>query len=265
MPELPEVETGRRLADRYLVGRKITGVYAPADTIVFDGTSARRWARVVEGRTVQKTRRKGKYIWFELDRRPWPLFHFGMTGSFVCYESAKDLPRFCKVELTTSEGTRLAMINKRRLGRIRLLKDPENEPPVASLGLDPYLDVISTREIQEKLAVRKAPIKAVLLDQKVFAGVGNWIADEVLYQAGIHPARQAHTLSPGELGRLHKKLKHIIHKAVDVSADSDRFPRSWLFHHRWGKNTEALTARGEPISFDTIAGRTTAWVPSRQQ
>ena len=115
------------------------------------------------------------------------------------------------------------------------------------------------------LARRHAPIKAVLLDQGTFAGVGNWIADEVLFQARIRPDRAASALTPSEVGRLRSRLLWIVRRAVAVGADSDRFPRGWLFHRRWGRDATARTARGERIVHHTIGGRTTAWVPARQR
>jgi formamidopyrimidine-DNA glycosylase len=105
----------------------------------------------------------------------------------------------------------------------------------------------------------------VLLDQGFLAGVGNWIADEVLYQARLDPRRPGRSLSPGEVKRLRERLARILARAVAVEADADLFPRSWLFHRRWGRDPEARTMRGERIVFDTIGGRTTAWVPSRQR
>jgi formamidopyrimidine-DNA glycosylase len=103
------------------------------------------------------------------------------------------------------------------------------------------------------------------MDQSFAAGVGNWIADEVLYQARIDPRRRADALSEAEAKRIRSCLKRIIGKAVAVDADKKRFPRTWLFHRRWGKNSEAVTHRGERIRHITLAGRTTAWVPGVQR
>jgi formamidopyrimidine-DNA glycosylase len=104
----------------------------------------------------------------------------------------------------------------------------------------------------------------VLLDQSFAAGVGNWIADEVLYKAGIAPQRRANTLSDAELRRLRGRLRAIVAISVRALNDSRRYPRTWLFHSRWD-GPGAVTARGEAIRYLTIGGRTTAWVPARQR
>jgi formamidopyrimidine-DNA glycosylase len=106
----------------------------------------------------------------------------------------------------------------------------------------------------------------VLLDQSFSAGVGNWIADEVLYQARIDPRRRAHTLTPAEVGRIRRQLQRVITTAVRVGADSDRFPPKWLFHTRWSKRLKSpMTPRGERIRYLTVGGRTTAWVAEVQR
>jgi len=147
MPELPEVERGRRLAERVLVGRRIARVATVPDAIVYAGVTPRRFASALRGRCVLAVQRRGKHLWLELDRRPWPTFHFGMTGSFREYRHARDRPRFWKCELCSDDGRRLAMPNARRLGRIRLLDDPAGEPPIADLGFDPLLDMCECSRI----------------------------------------------------------------------------------------------------------------------
>jgi formamidopyrimidine-DNA glycosylase len=264
VPELPDVEAARRLAERALGGKRIVSASAAPDPIVFDGASPRRVTAAVRGRRVRGVRRKGKYLWFELDARPWPVLHFGMTGSFRVYEEAADRPSFWKLELVAEDGTRLAMRDVRRFGRIRLRRDPPREPPVSLLGFDPLEGMPSVAELRELIARRKAPIKAVLLDQTVFAGVGNWMADEVLFQAGIRPHRPAAELSAAEVQRLRSRLRAIVARAVAVDAESERFPRGWLFHRRW-HGGEATTAKAEAIVRETIGGRTAAWVPARQR
>jgi formamidopyrimidine-DNA glycosylase len=111
---------------------------------------------------------------------------------------------------------------------------------------------------------RVAPVKALLLDQSFAAGVGNWIADEVLYQARIAPRRPVRSLTDAELDRLRARLRVVVGTAVRLGADGDRFPRTWLFHRRWDRRP-GITVRGDPIRWETIAGRTTAWVPTVQR
>jgi formamidopyrimidine-DNA glycosylase len=265
MPELPAVERGRRLAERALVGHRIQRVATVHDAIVYTGVSPRRFASALRGRRVLAACRRGKFIWLELDRRPWPVFHFGMTGSFQVYEDARHRPLFWKAELQMETGTRLAVCNKRRLGRIRLQNDPRREPPISRLGFDALLDVPGLGAFAEVLGRRHAVIKGVLLDQAFAAGVGNWIADEVLYQARLDPRRRACTLDRNDVSRLRRRLKLVVETAVGVDGDSAKFPKGWLFHRRWGRDGSATTARGERIEHVTIAGRTTAWVPQVQR
>ena len=278
MPELPEVDAARRLAAGVALGRRIAGVACAADPIVFADPPA-AVHRALLGRRVTAIRRHGKHLWFELDRRPWLGMHFGMAGGLQTPQSAGVKlvshgkgerargwpPRFTKLHLTFADGGELVLADGRRLGRVRLYRDPRNEPPIGLLGLDALLGLPTPARFAALLAERGAPIKALLLDQTFAAGVGNWIADEVLYQSRIAPARRARSLSRREADRLRLAIKGVVGLAVKVHSDSDRYPRTWLFHHRWGRNAAAVTARGERIRHDTIGGRTTAWVPSVQR
>ena len=277
MPELPEVERARRLIEGVAAGHRIKRVTCARDTIVFERVSPNRVRHVLAERTVVAVHRHGKHLWLELDRRPWPCFHLGMTGNVFArggtppqlnstppVQTKAWPPRFTKIHLVIDTGAELAMTNKRRLGRIRLRDDPARELPISRLGFDPLLDLPSPQRFVDALHSRSTTIKALLLDQTFAAGVGNWIADEVLYQARIDPRRRANALSVAEAKRLRTKLKRIIETAVLVDADKSLFPGDWLFHRRWGRK-RGTTIRGKPIEFLTIGGRTTAWVPAVQR
>jgi len=279
MPELPEVEAARALAERVAAGRRIVRAWCARDGIVFEGASPARWKRALIGRRFVRAHRHGKHLWLELDERPWPCLHFGMAGNLHVprtraaklvssgRHSSNDAwpPRFAKLWLTFEGGAELVMSDARRLGRIRLRQDPIAEPPISLLGFDALRSVPSPTRFFALVHERAAPVKALLLDQSFAAGVGNWIADEVLYQARIAPARPARSLTSEEVGRLRTALGRVVRTAVGVGADSDRFPRGWLFHRRWGRQVGSVTAGGEQIRHDTIGGRTTAWVPRRQR
>ncbi|MDH3604829.1 MAG: hypothetical protein OEU26_34930 [Candidatus Tectomicrobia bacterium] len=277
MPELPEVERGRRLAASVAEKRAITQVHCADDPIVFEGVTPGTFQRRLQHKQVIAVHRRGKQLWFELDEPPHPLFHFGMTGAFhtpatesLHLKSGPNEPggewppRFTKIHLSFDDGGELIMTNARRLGRILLRDAPLHEPPLNKLGFDPLLDLPSPKTFSAMLLSRAAVIKSLLLDQRFAAGVGNWIADEVLYQSGIAPHRRANSLSDVEAKRLRGKLQSVIRVAVDANADDARYPKHWLFHRRWGKRIDATTARGEAIEHVTIGGRTTAWVPTVQ-
>src|SRR5688572_160278 len=115
------------MLERALRGRRIEAVTTVNDPIVYAGVTPRRLAAALRGRRVKGAGRKGKHLWLELDRRPWPVFHFGMTGRFRLYAHEQDRPRFWKLELVVSGGKRMAFADARRFGRIRLQGDPEAE------------------------------------------------------------------------------------------------------------------------------------------
>jgi formamidopyrimidine-DNA glycosylase len=262
-------------------GRRIVAAHVADDPIVFEGVGPARFRRALVGRRVKAVRRHGKHLWFELDRRPWPCLHFGMTGGIhlpagravrlVSDGHARRSewpPRFTKLHLRFADGGELALADGRRLGRVRLRRDPAAEPPISALGFDAWRALPTAARLHALLRARHAPIKAVLLDQSFAAGIGNWIADEVLYQAGIAPRRRASTLSAAESRRLRARIRSVIDVAVRVGSDGDRFPRWWLFHRRWGHRRggpPATTVRGEAIRHETVGGRTTAWVPTTQR
>ncbi len=287
MPELPEVETVRKNLEKVLKGKKILEAHPDVeDRFVFRGPNAAlNFKKAVEGATVRAVGRKGKYFWFELNRKPWPVFHLGMTGNIKIrrkhgpflsawggiklWNEGKSTPgekvlSYCRLRLTLPGEVEIAFVDPRRFGRIFLTEDLAREARIKKLGGDPLFSILSVTELHASLRRRKAPIKAILFDQKIFAGVGNWIADEVLFQAGIAPQRRGPTLSVAEVARLRAKLRSVILKAVKLDANYDLYPKSWLFHHRWGKVKGAKHASGHPIEFDTVGGRTTAWVKAKQ-
>jgi len=265
MPELAEVESWRKLAEREIQGKVIQSVFTSEDDIVFDQVKPKTFAKKLKGKTVNEILRKGKHLWMDCGTACQPYFHFGMSGSFYVYTDTAERSKWVKAELLMEDGTRLAYQNKRRIGKVRFHDDATAVPPISKLGFDPYLDMPAISVFREKLGKRKSPIKSVLLDQAFAAGVGNWIADEILYQGKIHPKTHACDLSNAQIKLVKSKMKSIIDLAVRVDADDSKFPKSWLFHSRWGKNSEATTHDGKRIEFLTIGGRTTAYVPELQK
>ena len=280
MPELPEVETVRRTIENALVGKKIVEAEVVPDDIVLKGHSHELVKSAILGRTVTAAGRKGKYFWFELDQKPWLFAHLGMAGwlrelgeptirlrehGSAPMEDETGRPRFLKMMLTAEDGRRIAMTDGRRLSRIWLCESPDKDAAISKLGPDCFLELPSAEEIHQKLAKKQAPVKAILLDQAIFAGIGNWIADEVLYMAAIRPSRLGSSLSLKETEALHSAIQRVVGYAVKVGADKEQFPDTWLFHSRWGGKKGDDIIEGEAIIREQIGGRTTAWVPTRQK
>jgi len=278
MPELPEVEACRQLVHRQAVGQIATEVQCEQDDIVFSEKCHQELENHLRGKTILNTGRKGKYMWMILEEPPHPIFHFGMTGGFfspdepsIQLESSPTKgenpwpPKYTKFYIRLSNGAQLAMVNKRRLGRIFLAGTPEKHDVIAKLGFDPLEAMPSLTIFTQLLKRKRGKLKSLLLNQTFAAGVGNWIADEVLYQAKLDPLRNGATLTSKEIEELHHSLNLVVHKAVEVNADKRLFPNTWIFHHRWKKEKNAKTHSGDAIEFVTIGGRTTAWVPKVQK
>lgn len=279
MPEAPEVETARRTLEAVLLGRRLTEVEIAPDEIVLGGTPAELVAEVLTGATVSEVGRLGKYWWIGLDREPWLLGHLGMAGWIrelgaptirlrehgqAPLDDERGRPRFLKMLLGTDEGRRVAFTDGRRLGRL-WLGDPKTDERLGALGPDVFHALPPPAVLAELLAKRKAPIKALLLDQALFAGVGNWIADEALYHARLSPKRPGAELTKAEITRLRKALETVVETAVAVGADSGRYPEDWLFHHRWGGEKGIELIGGRRIVREPVGGRTTAWIPEVQK
>lgn len=274
MPELPEVEHTRGLLARVAVGRTLDEVFVADDPIVVE--DAPRFASLV-GREVVGAHRHGKVAWLELQHGPHLVFHLGMTGAWrhpgsdpLALESTPSEidrswpPKFSKLVLRTSDGDRLAMTDPRRFGRLWLRDDPRREPPVAGLGFDAANELPDPAAFARSLARRRGSLKGLLLDQSFVAGIGNWIADEVLFHARLDPRRAPSTLERRETDALRDAIAHVISTAIAADARKERFPKDWLFHRRWGKVAGSTTEDGRPIEHLVVAGRTTAWVPSLQ-
>jgi formamidopyrimidine-DNA glycosylase len=264
VPELAEVETVCRMMRRTLVGKRITEVEAVPDKIVFGPHSRAELGAALSGRVVRAVGRRGKTFWLEMKGEGPMLFgHLGMEG-WVEPIAGDERPRFWKLALKA--GTKgVAFTDSRRLGRLWLGESPEADKRVARLGRDAHDDLPTLAELTAMFARRNIPIKAVLLDQGALAGIGNWLADEILYQSRIAPKRVASSLGKREVAALRRATVAVIGHAVDVGADHGRFPKTWLFEHRWGGSRGSQRIGRHAIVREEVGGRTTAWVPAVQK
>ncbi|XP_047265893.1 formamidopyrimidine-DNA glycosylase isoform X4 [Capsicum annuum] len=208
MPELPEVEAARRAIEENCIGKKIVKAIIADDSKVIDGVSSDDFKASLEGKTILAANRKGKNMWIQLDSPPFPTFQFGMAGAIYIKgvavtkykrSAVKDddewPSKYSKVFLELDDGLELSFTDKRRFARVRLLENPVSGPPISELGPDALLEPMTADEFSKALSKKKIGIKALLLDQSFISGIGNWIADEVLYQARLHPMQSASSIS----------------------------------------------------------------------
>lgn len=280
MPELPEVETVCRLMRRVLVGHKIVDVEIAKDDIVYKRTSPEEVKKALLNKKVEKIGRRGKTWWIELDSPPVVFGHLGMSGWIremnaptvrlrehgeAPLDDKNGSPRFMKFILQTDEGRRLTLTDLRRLARVWLSPAVKDDEKLQELGPDALEQLPKGEKFGELFNKRKAPIKALLMDQSIIAGIGNWLADEVLYHSRIAPQRAASSLSHAEFARLRKEMLKILKIAVEAGADSDKYPKDWIFHVRWGGDRGEAKHGRYKIVREPVGGRTTAWVPALQK
>ena len=216
MPELPEVETIRRDLSPHLVGKSFVGL-----TLNWPKTvqipSIEAFKRELIGQTIRELGRRGKYLILRLKSGDFLILHLRMSGSLLI-ESGCEADPYTRTVFHFDDGSRLCFRDPRKLGVMWLVKD-ESEV-VGKLGPEPLDSSFTFDVFRKRVGRRSAPIKAVLCDQGIVAGVGNMYADEALFAAGIHPLRPANRLSKGEIERLYTAIRQTLERAIDCCGAS---------------------------------------------
>ncbi len=210
MPELPEVETIRAQLAPHLEGRTLARVEIldPRLTRPYDLFEV---AEELEGDRVAAVERRGKYLVFRLESGLALLVHLRMTGSFGFSPTSHE-----RAVLELDDGSRLAYRDVRRFGTWLVLEDRELKPYLAAKnGLEPLGHRFTVAWLASRLAKRRAPLKAVLLDQRVVAGLGNIYADEALWRARVNPLRAANDLAPEEVARVHRAIRAALRAGIE--------------------------------------------------
>jgi formamidopyrimidine-DNA glycosylase len=228
MPELPEVETIRAQLASRIPGRTFTAVEVFDARLVSPETPA-EFAEQVVGRRIEAVDRRGKYLLIELDSDETLAVHLRMTGRLHWQPGpAQDEERFLRARFHLDDASTLTFGDMRRFGRAWIVSGSAAERAEhwrARIGVEPLSPRFTARLLGDLLAGRRGPVKAVLLNQALVAGLGNMYVDEALFQARIHPERTAGTLTPDELRRLHRAIRDRLGAAViagGASIDSYR-------------------------------------------
>ncbi len=258
MPELPEVEFAAAIARKALLGRTIATVTTlhASQRRALPARDARRLA----GRCVVRVNRHAKHQHLVLDDGAILAVHFRMNGDWEVGDSTQPLPRFARIVLTCTDGSRLCLVDSRAL--CAATYHAPGRPPVLALGPEP--DALTVDLLGAALARRSGPIKTVLLDQRVVAGLGNIYAAEALWRSRIHPAQPARSLSEAQRRDLVRGIKAAI---ADGFARQGRYrdgtrERPFRVYDREGETCRRCRADVSRIS---QAGRSTYFCPSCQR
>jgi formamidopyrimidine-DNA glycosylase len=247
MPELPEVERARQTLESAL-GRRIAGV-DDRDSYVCRPHAPGEMADALVGHTLATAHRRGKFMWLETDDGPALGLHLGMAGRIVV--DPDDTSRWDRFTLEFDDGGRLVLRDKRRLGRAVLNPDFSHVGPDAAQ--------VARDQFRRLIGAGRAPIKARLLDQHAISGIGNLLADQILWQARIAPTRPTSSLSTADLDRLRRELRAAVRSAIRLGgAHTGRFIAA---REREG----ACPRDGHRLERDRIGGRTTYWCPACQR
>lgn len=253
MPELPDVETFKRYLDTTSLHQQISGVHVQS-AYVLKGVSARELAHRLKGRCFESSRRHGKHLFVRADGELWLRLHFGMTGSLQYFKREEEASKHTRVLFVFASTHCLAFEDQRKFGEVGLVKDVDEFLRKRALGPD-ALDV-SLSQFREIFEKHRGAVKAILLNQKLIAGIGNIYADEILFRVRMHPATEISRLGSKPFTKLFRATRYILEKAIAAKADLNQMPKSWLLPHR-GKGGKCPRC-GCELKSSRIGGRT-AW------
>ena len=268
MPELAEVEFYRQRWNPGL-GSSIERVLVHPQAKVFRGSDPAQIARHLTGATLLTSAVAGKQMLFRASGEAWLGIHLGMTGELSVKPSDYAQGKSDHLVLVQPDRA-LVFSDPRMFGRVQFHTGPTTPawwsgiaPPVLSTAFTPaaVADFLRRRA--------RSPIKSVLLSQERFPGIGNWMADEILWRASLHPRRPAGSLTPAEIETLHHEIRWVAKNALRLIGEAKTPtlpdpPASWLFAHREEAGGKCPFT-GALLEHEEIGGRTTCWSPARQK
>jgi formamidopyrimidine-DNA glycosylase len=273
MPELAEVEFYRRRWHEVAAGRRITVVQTHDHKKTYRSAPAAPLRNALTGARLLDSATAAKQMLFRFSGGAWLGVHLGMSGELTVHPVNYIQGKHDHLVLRTSRHT-LVFSDPRMFGKLEFARGPD--APAWWTRIAPAL--LSKEFTADTVAAflrrrAKAPIKAVLLMQERFPGIGNWMADEILWRAALHPRRAAGSLTPAETRVLRRECRQVARQALRAIAGQGgplppdlnvNIPNTWLFNHRWTDG--GLCPRTHvPLIREEIGGRTTCWSPGRQR
>jgi formamidopyrimidine-DNA glycosylase len=259
MPELPEVETYKTYIDSTSLHQRIISIDCKDNRLLKKPKAD--FDNFLCNEEFTKTKRIGKYLFLETTGNQILVMHFGMTGRPHYYKSEEERPKFGHIQISFESGFHFAFENKRKFGWWDLIDSIEDFKSSHNLS-DDARD-LSLEDFKDALSNRKTDIKKIIMDQSIAAGVGNWMADEILYQSKIHPKRRVDDMTETEVESVFKAMKKVIEVAIKNEAHYEDFPKKILMHFR--KEDAICFHTSCNIQKIKVGGRTTYFSPEWQQ
>jgi len=274
MPELPEVEHVVRALRPVVVGRRILAAELNLKRIA-PGISRPQFNQRLKNAVVTAVGRRGKYILFELESGALLTTHLRMTGKFVAIPTDNNLPPYAHVVFYLDNEKRLVFCDMRQFGRMRLIKNAGRLPrELLTLAPEPLSEDFTEDYFLKTLFRSRRTLKTLLLDQTRVLGLGNIYAVEALFLAGIHPLKQAHTLSKPRARKLYQAIRQVLQEAIDSGStlkidlsdgQASYFGSSERFWRVYEREGEPCVNCGTPIRRIAHAGRSTYFCPKCQK
>lgn len=273
MPELPEVETVRRALEREIVGAAILSVGGHSIDLRRP-LELSQLQRLLPGRRFAPPRRRGKFLLLDIQADGSLLCHLGMSGRLmVCAPTEPRLPH-THLTLSLDDGREVRYVDPRRFGMVHWLAVGEeaSDPSLGRLGIEP-LEPGLERTLPPLLHERRAPLKNLILDQRLVAGVGNIYAAEALWRARIHPRRAGNRTSLTRLAGLARAVRDVLSEAVneggttirDYATPDGNFGYFAVKLDVYGRQGQPCNRCSTKLRSEVIGGRTTAWCSSCQR
>ncbi|MBD0381317.1 DNA-formamidopyrimidine glycosylase [Paenibacillus sedimenti] len=273
MPELPEVETVKRTLNMLVAGKTIEHVQVRLPRIIQKPDDIHLFEVLLQGQTIQTIERRGKFLRFVLDDYVM-VSHLRMEGRYGLYQGDDPLELHTHVLFRFTDGTELRYKDVRQFGTMHLFPkgDELKQAPLHKLGLEPLDEAFTFEAFRERIANRSTKIKPLLLNQEYIVGIGNIYVDESLFLAGIHPEREASSLTRKELEALHEAIVRTLLDSVEVGGSSIKSyvngqGEIGLFQHQlniYGRQSEPCKKCGSEIYKTVVGGRGTHICPACQ-
>lgn len=273
MPELPEVETVKRQLEPLVTGRTIASVRV-LDSLAVAPASPAAFRKAVRDKPILGITRRGKYLRVQMTSGETLVLHLRMTGRLTHIDDPRSAEkRHLRILFTLDDGSGLAFNDLRRFGRAFVLSAADSEKYWERLGPEPLERSFNSKALKGILDSRKRPIKSLLLDQSLIAGIGNIYADETLFRAGIHPLRPAAEVTGPEVSRLAQAIKETLRAAIALEGSSvdtyrtarglrGRFQETFRVHRRLGELCPGCGAA--TVEKIKVGGRGTYFCPGCQ-